>query len=395
MPLDTGESCFRFIATVARPRIIILLLLGVNLLYALFILRQHANHIPSSTGNLLKVPQSDAEIQICDVYPDPGNIAISVKTGATEAAKKLPSLLNTSLSCVRDVMIFSDLAQTVAGHQLHDVLSRIAPAVRDNNSDFDIYRQQIVLQSKGREDDIPSLADMSAPPRTDWGRRRKAPWALDKYKFLPMLEMAYELQPEKDWYVFIEADTYLFWPNLIRWLTTLDPRQKLFFGDAMRYAEHEEPVWFGHGGAGYVLSGPALKEFVSKGVAGRWNGMIHHWHAGDMAVSDALYEEIGLKLTSAAPMFNGESIREIRFGEGYWCQPLVTLHHMQARDFHAVHRRYQSLNFSRLLLRDLYDELYRAEGLPLVREDWDNMSDDQAFRVVLKDDSVVASPHTD
>ena len=106
-----------------------------------------------------------------------------------------------------------------------------------------------------------------------------------------------------------------------------------------------------------------------------------------------------LRMTSAAPMFNEESSREIRVGEGFWCQPAITLHHMDAKAPAEILERESSLNFSRLLLRDIYAAVYRPDGLPSRREDWDNMSDAHEFRLdtaaSLLPDGLALSPNQD
>ena len=40
-----------------------------------------------------------------------------------------------------------------------------------------------------------------------------------------MVDKAWSLQPDRDWYVFVEANAYLSWPNLLRFLATYNPRQ--------------------------------------------------------------------------------------------------------------------------------------------------------------------------
>ena len=257
-----------------RLRTLSLLSVGLGLFYIVSVWHMHDNlhSLDSGNGEELrhwKHPEQREQSLMCAEYPHTANIAISVKTGATEAFQKLPALLSTSLSCARDVMFFSDLEQNFGGLHLRDVLARISPAIRDNNPAFEIYQKQKELQSQHRENELPALADMPAPPRNDWGRGNKAAWALDKYKFLPMMEMAYELQPGREWCVFLEADTYISWPNLMSWLSTLDSKNKLYLGMPLRKSD-VEPLIFHNGGAGYILSGPALSEFVSKGVTNWW-----------------------------------------------------------------------------------------------------------------------------
>ena len=160
----------------------------------------------------------------CDAF-DISKITISIKTGATVAFDKVPTQLMTSLRCVTRPMIFSDLNQTLGSHQMHDVLSRVSPAAMKGNSDFDLYFKQQELVAQGREIELNTLSSIPIPTQ-DWRTQGKsAAWALDKYKFTHMVERAWELQPDRDWYGFLEGDTYTSLSNLLRWLKTKNPKQ--------------------------------------------------------------------------------------------------------------------------------------------------------------------------
>ena len=314
---------------------------------------------------------------MCHKYPDSGDIAVSVKTGATEALKKLPATLSTSLSCVSNVMIFSDLEQTLGDVQIHDVLSNFSQKTLERNPDFELYRKQKELKTQNRESELETLSHMLAPPR-DWRTKGKsASWGLDKYKFIPMVEAAYELQPDRDWYVFLEADTYLSWPNLNRWLATLNSNHQLYLGNALQKSDDREPLYFAHGGSGFVLSRAAIKAFTDrpKKVSSALEERMQDWWAGDMMLADAMYDEIGLKVMTAAPMFNQLHSRGIRFEKDSWCEPAITLHHMDATDFEEIFEKEEELHFSSLLLRDVCTTVYSENGLPEKKDDWDNISD--------------------
>lgn len=83
-----------------------------------------------------------------------------------------------------------------------------------------------------------------------------------KYKFVPGVELAYELRPGKDGYLFLEGDTYVSWPTLNRWFDMLDPTRRLHIGNAIQKSPDREPVFFAHGGSGFILPGPVVKEFA-------------------------------------------------------------------------------------------------------------------------------------
>lgn len=120
----------------------------------------------------------------CNAFPDPGNLVIILKTGATELHAKAPTPLASSLRCVREPLIFSDLEQRLGQHQVHNALANVTPSAMEGNKDFDIYRKQQQYVAEGREADLPELSAIPIPS-DDWQTKGKsAAWSLDKWKFL-------------------------------------------------------------------------------------------------------------------------------------------------------------------------------------------------------------------
>jgi hypothetical protein len=72
------------------------------------------------------------------------------------------------------------------------------------------------------------------------------------------LEKTWVLKPDMDWYVIIDADSYIFWPNTALWLGTMDPNLKFYFGSAVDVAGER----FAHGGSGIVMSRVAVYDIV-------------------------------------------------------------------------------------------------------------------------------------
>lgn len=58
----------------------------------------------------------------CPVSTSAQRIVVSIKTGATEAASKTPTQIQTTLRCVKNVFLFSDLEQDIGEYHLHDAL---------------------------------------------------------------------------------------------------------------------------------------------------------------------------------------------------------------------------------------------------------------------------------
>jgi len=254
----------------------------------------------------------------CPSFPSADNVVISIKTGATEASSKIPALMQTSLRCAQNTHIFSDLKQDIGPYHLHDILSNVSPAVKAH-PDFDLYHQQ-----QASLHNLSALREMKSVTHPE----KYASWVLDKYKFLPMAERAWLLQPEKDWYVFIDADTYLVYPNLLLWLETLDPNERLYLGSEVIT---NEGIPFAHGGTGYVLSKALVRELVAKKSAKNWEGKIEPWCCGDIVLAIAIQEDAGTRLTQSWPLTQGERAVEVPFGGAspeFWCRGVVSFHHL-------------------------------------------------------------------
>ena len=220
----------------------------------------------------------------CAWFPDTSRILLVMKTGASEAYAKIPMQLLTNLRCLSDFLIFSDMEQTIAGYQIHDSLDTVVPEVRFGNQDFDLYERQ----KKCRIDQ----------ETCNWGIRATSKgWALDKYKNIHMAEKAYALRPSHDWYLFVDADTYVVWPTLVEWLARLNPRNKNYLGSVAQLAGH----LFAHGGSGYLISQGMMRAFLGgkSGIANKYDIAAKSTCCGDALLSKALKAETGVSVKDA------------------------------------------------------------------------------------------------
>ena len=212
---------------------------------------------------------------LCAHHPDTSNIGVVMKTGATEAYARIPTQLLTVLRCVSDFRIFSDKAQTVAGIPIHDSLDEVLPEAMEGNADFDLYRDQ-------------DECEVDVGPCTAGHDRAKSGWNLDKYKNIHMAEKAYKMMPGKDWYIFVDADTYVLWNTLVEWLGKMDPSEELYLGSVAYVAKFP----FSHGGSGYVLSRAAMEAVVGKnpGIGNKYDVRVKETCCGDYMFSKAAKE---------------------------------------------------------------------------------------------------------
>jgi hypothetical protein len=263
----------------------------------------------------------------CAALKKPDDIIVVLKTGANEIFEKLPTQILTMLQCVEDLPIFSDLEQQLGAYHIYDTLADVTEAVKVDNPDFDYYRTLHEYKKIGQ--DISTLRETTG----------QAAWNLDKYKFMPMLEKTWEKKPNKKWYVFIEADTYLIWSNLLLWLERLDPTELIYLGSPT-YVNNQE---FGHGGSGVILSGAAMAKVFDgpPGVAAQYNIQTKDESMGDYMLMRALKDN-GVSFRSGWPMLQAEKPSTIPFGPGpdngvrHWCQPIVTMHHITAGEATAI-----------------------------------------------------------
>ncbi len=243
----------------------------------------------------------------CAAFPDPGNLAITVKTGATEASARIPTVMLTTLLCARNVAIFSDLSQTIAGYKLENALDTIPESAMEGNSDFNFYKS---LKDGKKYGQVERMLKETMDPRKP---NDLAAWTLDKYKQLHIVQRMYEYFPGRDWFPLMDADTYLIWPSLLIWLSNLsDPKTfQLYMGAPAHYGDLD----FAYGRSGILTSRATVYEFAvnRKGTADSWDVPMHYECCGDLVLGRGL-KESGAILKSPWPALNGEISLTIRSG---------------------------------------------------------------------------------
>jgi hypothetical protein len=120
-----------------------------------------------------------------------------LKMGYGEDRAKVDAQLETVSACLGgDLLIFSDLDESVRGHNVIDILADL-PAPYFNlteNPDMQHYVWQRAMRANG------TLGDKEKAKKING-------WILDKYKFLPMIQRAWLAKPNKPFYLFYETDT--------------------------------------------------------------------------------------------------------------------------------------------------------------------------------------------
>ncbi|KAI2627328.1 glycosyltransferase family 31 protein [Hypomontagnella submonticulosa] len=325
------------------------------------------NNTLYTEGNEETVHQYYNSSEPCASFPDTDGILLVLKTGATEVFDRIPTHGLTSLQCLPEHLIFSDMEQQVGPYHIYDALADFEESVKAHNSEFDLYREQ-------------KECPVSQKSCVDAKKDGQKAWNLDKYKFLPIMEKTWRMRPGRDWYIFAEADTYIFWANIVHWLrkeSRLNPREKLYLGS--RSFIGGTP--FAHGGSGYIMSGTLLKHLIEyhPGVVKQYNAKGAHECCGDLMLAQALDEYENVKVRHVWPMINGEKPSTLPYGPGHWCEPILTMHHMNAEEISSVWQFEKTRKTDRtLLIKDLYNGLIRPK-MQVLRQDWDNLSDDVCY----------------
>ncbi|EFW98897.1 hypothetical protein CMQ_4749 [Grosmannia clavigera kw1407] len=148
-------------------------------------------------------------------------------------------------------------------------------------------------------------------------------WELDAMKFIPGLELAFDVMPNKDWYVMIDDDTFLVPPSLHGFLARLDPATPLYIGNAVG----DFRLRFAHGGSAVVLSRAAVALLLDDRAA------VHQSYVesltatlGDRLLASTLMH-VGIYLDERfSHLFNGARPHDTRISADRFCLPLISLH---------------------------------------------------------------------
>ena len=286
------------------------------------------------------------------------HVMIIVKTSKAEIFDKLSGHLSGLLSCVPNFAIFSDHAGEIDGIPVHDVLRDISSEAKQHNDEFREYK--IIKADPEYKPDAKKTKD------------------LDKWKILPMVYKAYQMNPHAKFYAFIEADTGLSWTNLLQWVNRLDYRIPYYSG-AQSFINH---VQFAQRGPGILLSPGALRRYAKsyeERWATEWEKRVGKECCGDYILATAL-NDAHVELYTSWPLVQGEQPNTLDYAPKQWCTPAVSWHHMDNdalskswdlqkkwTDKHGWEKPY--------LYRDAFEE-YVEPHLKAQIEDWDNLSSD-------------------
>ena len=340
----------------------------------------------------------------CGSLPGAQDVLVLMRTSVSEAHEKLPIHLNTTFRCTPNYALFSDLEEEVEGYPVYDALDIIPEQIRLQQKEFNLYQGLKEYAASGKTDFRPLL-------RNPTGNPEDAPaYRLDKWKFLPLLDKALMLRPDAKWYVFIEPDTHIVWPNLLHWLAMFNPSRAYYIGAQSWFGGDE----FAGTGSGYILSNSAVRrglEVIASDPT-RFTALIDKDCCGDLILAKVL-KEGRIRVTRAWPMIQSETPATLDYSAHLWCHPVVSQHHMSPLEQDAMWRFEQEWIFQEVRLPQyplpkphsapflipfphrnepllkheqsphkpiLHRDLFNAFVHPLIkseRQDWDNLSGDR------------------
>ncbi|KAK5688039.1 hypothetical protein LTS10_000017 [Elasticomyces elasticus] len=295
--------------------------------------------------------------ELCKTFPYHllQSIQPVLKTGHGLLEARLRPQLQSVSACLDTLVIVSDVNEQFEGRQIIDIIADLREGFKDDNEQLVVsgYFVQKAFADNG------TLKDVTP---TEVGVQG---WELDKFKFLPQVSRIWRMRPEKRWYVFFEADTFIVWDNIFRLLSNFNPDVPLYFGSP---SPSREGSWMANGGPGYVLSREAARRlvkddfetnggaFLGSKLSERWEDEMMGNCCGDSVLGWALHED-GTLLSGLWPMFNPH--------------PLHAMHKTSAVDMIGLWRWEESRRARRPLLYADLPEYLNLTTIP-TRDDWNN-----------------------
>lgn len=270
----------------------------------------------------------------CHSLPGANETVVVLRTGSTEITDKLPVHLSTTLKCYPNHLIFSDHDENFHGETVIDALASVSADILETNPDFELHRR---LRRSGRSTlEASELSGVDSEVVMVAGKIANPGWKLDKWKFMPMIERAFREYPEMKWFVFVEADSYIFWRSTLQYLSQLDHTKHHYSGSGTYIGDD----LFAYGGSGFFVSQAAMRTVVNYYTAHQKDiedATAKHW-AGDCVLGN-VFKAAGVKFTNSYPILQGHHPGTVPYAKPdgrsseddpmrLWCYPSVSYHHV-------------------------------------------------------------------
>lgn len=334
--------------------------------------------------NVQVVPDPAKELP-CKSFPGAEDVLVVLKTGATESRVKLPPHLKTTFKCIPHFTVFGDLEETVAGQAVHDALDETTNTIKYTSPDFELYREQLEAQRRGRKDFSHFLDSTETRGHAEdvaLRKEEKRALTLDRWKFLPILEKSLQRRGQAKWFVFMEADTAIVWSNLLQWLKMLDEKKAWYLGGEMFNGDDV----FAHGGSGFILSNKAVRQAADllQREQRRIDTLVMQESRGDAVVGKIL-GEVDIDVTKSWPMLQDDTPSTLEYSRNHWCHPAISYHRMGKTDIKQLWDFEQRWTAEKpdntpILHRDVFNALVSPfiSRNPTAKH-WDNLSGDKVI----------------
>ncbi|KAK8057447.1 hypothetical protein PG996_011384 [Apiospora saccharicola] len=288
------------------------------------------------------------------------DVLLILKTGATVLWRRLPIHLSTTLAPERinpqNTVIYADIEAKIGPHRVVDVLDGLPQSVLHSSPSFEAYREARDWQANNYY-----LEQAGLPG-----------------DFLPLISRAGRDWPRAKWYIYTEDDTYLFLPNVLRYLSAYDHREPHWLGGLGEMLG----VTFAHGGSGFALSRGAWERSfgnrAGEDLVAKYHTFVEGSSFGDYALGKVL-NDFGVHLgdpqtndrkEGGAWGFNGLPHWRHEFTQENWCKPVLSWHHAHSRDIAMYYELEKSWNFEEVY----FYKLAIAPSLSRRKAWWDNQS---------------------
>lgn len=270
-----------------------------------------------------------------DLVTSPSDVLLIFKTGASTIWRRMPLHLITTLANehIPNSVIYSDLREKLANNvESVDTLANVSDLIQ--SLDLPAHESYLEFQSPTHINTYREHARLPGDEPKDVKEGNTPGWLLDKYKFLPMLSHAQRNWPDLKWYIYIEDDTFIFWDNILRWLSTISPDDEPSYYGAFSGEGNET---FAQGGSGLVFSRSLMRSVFGGDNApnlSQYGNYTSTSCCGDMVLGKVLRDHgIYVNKGEYGPVsFRPEPPWKTGFDELIWCTPVFTFHHLHQRD---------------------------------------------------------------
>jgi len=286
-------------------------------------------------------------------YPVVDKTFLLMKTGIDVAFKRVPPHSGTTFRNFPHHAVYAETNDTINGIPMVDCLQFLDDvSLNDPSTKAYRLRRQSAAEGWNWVD-----AKIQIPEDPEAG------WALDRFKNVPAYAHAWVNNPDYDWYVMVDADTYLMPSTLQSAVSGRDPNEALYLGRAVGM----DPA-FAHGGSSIVFSRKAMEMMygnTEESIADRIRkgGEASREHCcGDSVMSYMYIDGTGRPETDTLEPelhpyghFQGGSITTqfVHFDE--WCSALGSFHKLGAWEIAVLYDWEQSLGFSPSYANFYYD----------------------------------------